>query len=160
MHIFDLDLTLWETFDKRGNPIWAKQLIFPLSKIDVDVVCDDVGSKCVLRKGVRDYLSKLRRENCQIGYLSSGRHWDFDDHHQPSLHLLELFEISRFFNDVKILSYKSRKKSDFLKYTDQKIIFYDDDESVIKDLSSLSHVFIVDAKSISDWSKIEGFKID
>lgn len=160
MHIFDLDLTLWETFDKRGNPIWAKQLIFPLSKVDVDVVCDDVGSKCVLRKGVRDYLSKLRERNCQIGYLSSGRHWNFDDNHQPSLHLLELFEISEFFNAIKVLNYKSRKKSDFLKHADQKIIFYDDDEGVIKDLSSLSHIFVVDAKSISDWSKVEGFKID
>ncbi len=29
IYLFDLDNTLWDTFDKNGNPIWAKQLVPP-----------------------------------------------------------------------------------------------------------------------------------
>lgn len=160
MHVFDLDLTIWETFDKRGAPIWAKQLIFPLQKIAEDIVMDDVGSTCSLKKGVREYFAQLKLNNLTIGYISAGRHWNFDDEHQPSLHLLELFEISHFFNGIKVLSYKTVKKSEFLRYHNQKIIFYDDDDKVIEDVAQLEHVHIQDAKKIDDWSKIGVIKID
>jgi len=160
MHVFDLDLTIWETFDKRGAPIWAKQLIFPLQKIADDVVMDDVGSTCSLKKGVREYFAQLKLNNLTIGFVSAGRHWNFDDDHQPSLHLLELFGLAHFFNGVKVLSYKTVKKSEVLRGHNQKIIFYDDDDKVIEDLGQLPHVHILDAKKIDDWSKIGVVKID
>lgn len=160
IHVFDLDLTIWETFDKRGSPIWAKQLIFPLQKIAEDEVIDDVGSKCNLKKGVRNYLAKLKSNNYTIGFISAGRHWNFDDECQPSLHLLELFNLSSFFDGMRVLSYKTVKKSDFLRAYDQKIIFYDDDDRVIEDVGKLSHVHILDAKKIKDWSQMGVVKID
>ncbi len=160
MYVFDLDLTIWETFDKRGSPIWAKQLIFPMQKITEDLVIDDVGSTCSLKKGVREYFSLLKLNNLTIGYVSAGRHWNFDDDHQPSLHLLELFGLSHFFNGMKVLNYKTIKKSEILKEYKQKIIFYDDDDKVIEDVGQLSHVHIFDAKKIDDWSQMGVVKID
>jgi len=154
IHIFDLDLTLWETFDKHGNPIWAKQLIFPLSPCKNDQVFDDVGSKCVLKKGVRQFLSHLFSQQLQIGFISAGRHWDLEDYNQPSLKLLQIFGVLDFFNGPKILVYKNHKKSQFLNNIYEEITFYDDDQKVIEDLKVLNNIKVIDAKEINDWTAL------
>ena len=64
IYLFDLDLTLWDTFDKHGNPIWAKQLIPPYH-INGDLLTDDVFATCKLRKGIKEYLIHLREEGHQ-----------------------------------------------------------------------------------------------
>ena len=61
---------------------------------------------------------------------------------------------------MKVLSYKTVKKSEVLREHNQKIIFYDDDDKVIEDVGQLAHVHILDAKKIDDWSKIGVVKID
>lgn len=151
IHIFDLDKTLWETFDKYGNSIWAKQLIFPIKLENEDLVLDDVGSSCKLKPGARDYLKSLNARGCQIGYLSVGRHWSLGDEHQPSLALINIFGLKDYFNHLQILGYKTNKKSQYLLAETEKITFYDDDANVIQDLKQLSNVHIIDASKISDW---------
>lgn len=158
IHIFDFDLTIWETFSKHGTQIWAKQLIFPLHRTSKDEVVDDVGSVCRLRIGIREYLNSLALEKANIGYISSGRHWNFEDSLQPSLHLLNLFEIKQYFNSLAVLAYKTYKKSDFLKNIDDKIIFYDDDSNVLKDLSSIPNVITIDSKIFVNWNDLIGKK--
>ena len=66
--VLDLDLTIWDPFDRHGNPIWAKQLIAPFHD-ERDVVIDDVGSRCVLRKGVKTFGSDVRRNRHELSFL-------------------------------------------------------------------------------------------
>ena len=154
IHIFDLDLTIWETFDRYGNPIWAKQLIFPLGDCKCDVIIDDVGSRCILKKGIREYLLHLSSQKKQIGFMSAGRHWDLDDFYQPSLHLLQIFGLTHYFTDHRILVYKTNKKSKYLNDLNGNIVFYDDDEKVIEDIKQFKNVKIYDAKKINDWTSL------
>ena len=42
--IFDLDRTVFDTYTKKGEPIWAKQMIQPLKRFDEDLVVDDCES--------------------------------------------------------------------------------------------------------------------
>ena len=156
LHLFDLDLTIWESYDKHGNHIWAKQMIFPLVAINNSMVTDDVGSQCRLRPGITEYLNFLRCSGVNIGFVSSGRHSDLPDIFQPSLHLLELFDLKKYFNDIKILSYKDKKKSQFILNLDEQITFYDDDDRVIEEIRIVPGVKVVDAKKITDWSIYAG----
>lgn len=152
LHLFDLDLTIWETHDKHGNHIWAKQLIFPFMIKNNFMVTDDVGSQCRLKPGIIEFLNFLQSSGANIGYISAGRHGDLPDDFQPSLHLLELFRLKQYFNGIKILSYKDKRKSQFLSNINEQITFYDDDDRVIEDIKIIPGIKIVDAKKISDWS--------
>ena len=124
IHIFDLDLTVWETYDKNGYQIWAKQLIFPLIKISEDEISDDVGSKCILKIGIREYLNRIQAKNLSIGYVSVGRHWNLEDKLQPSIHLIQLFDLEKYFNSLKILTYKNMSKHELINEYKNQIIFY------------------------------------
>lgn len=159
IYIFDLDLTLWDTFNKHKSQIWAKQLVWPM-QYENDVVTDDVFSTCTLRKGVREYLSWLRDNNHTVGYVSAGRHWFFDDDIQPTIHLLEAFGIDKYFNGVRILNYKTMDKSDAIEHINEKIVFYDDSPKVIQELKRLDNVIAVDSTHIKDWSTLIGKDYD
>ena len=151
-HIFDLDLTIWVVTNRNGNRIWAKQLVFPLTILTDNIIIDDVGSRCELKPGVREYLEYLQHNSQKVGFISAGRHWQFEDFYQPSIHLLEMFELMNYFNDLKILTYKNVKKSTHFQENNEVIVFYDDDDEVIKDLSTVEGIKVVDAKKITDWS--------
>ena len=57
-----------------------------------------------------------------------------------------------YFNDLKILTYKNVKKSSHFQENNEAVVFYDDDDEVIKDLSTVEGIKVVDAKKITDWS--------
>lgn len=159
IYLFDLDLTLWDTFNKHDKPIWAKQMVWPMWG-DRDIVTDDVGSTCVLRTGVREYLAWLRKQNHSIGFVSAGRHWNFDDDIQPTFHLLDCFGLIDYFNDVKILHYKTMDKSKVIEDRKEKIVFYDDSPKVLKELERLDNVIAIDSSNIKDWSVLIGKNYD
>jgi hypothetical protein len=48
IHLFDLDLTIWECLNKHGHSIWAKQMVAPF-KTQGNIITDDVGSTCFLK---------------------------------------------------------------------------------------------------------------
>jgi len=158
-YIFDLDLTLWDTFNKHNNPIWAKQMVWPM-QYENDVVTDDVFSTCTLRKGVREYLSWLRDNGHTVGYVSAGRYWLFNDYMQPTIHLLEAFDINKYFNGTKILHYKTMDKADVIEHLNGKIVFYDDSPKVLQELKRLDNVIAVDSTHIRDWSTLIGKDYD
>ena len=112
--IFDLDLTIWETYDRYNNQIWAKQFIPPYL-IERNVITNDVGSKCVLKHGIKEYLKYLRNENYEIGFVSNGRSYGIPDEYQPSLCLLKLFDIYKYFNGIKLLRYRDYNKTEAIK---------------------------------------------
>jgi predicted phosphatase len=150
--IFDLDRTIWDTYDVHGNQIWAKQMVPPYSVIDSSTIRDDIGSYCILKPGVSEFLSFLSNNNKKIGFLSCGAVYGFEKVIQPSLILLELFNIKQCFNDIEILEYKTFSKHDYLK-NEPECVFFDDDEKHLNAVKTLQHVDEIDAKEI-EWAKI------
>jgi magnesium-dependent phosphatase-1 len=159
IYIFDLDLTLWDTHNKYNNPIWAKQLIPPYT-INGDTVTDDVGSTCVLRKGVREYLSSLKKEGNHLGFVSIGAYYGLPFGSQPSYNLLNLFKIYDYFDETQVLKYKLYDKCDTIKNIDEKIVFYDDSPQILKSLEKFENVIAVDSSNIKDWNDLIGKNYD
>jgi predicted phosphatase len=157
--IFDLDLTIWDTFDKYHNQIWAKQLIPPY-KIDGDVVTDDVFSTCTLRKGVREYIHHLVNEGHQIGFISVGAYYGLPFANQPSYNMLQLFDIYQYFDAPQLLKYKLYDKTETIKKVEDKIVFYDDSPKVLEALKPYNNVIAIDSTNIKDWSELIGKNYD
>ena len=148
IHIFDLDKTIWDCFDLHGNSIWAKQLLPPFS-ISGSLVTDDVGSTCRLRNGVHKYISSLVSSGSQIGYCSVGRVYHLPDQYQPSIILLDLFNLS-FAPSLSFLGYKTDSKVEHLMNIGP-CVFYDDDQKHHIALRDIESVFLVDSSGIIDW---------
>ena len=159
IYLFDLDLTLWDTFDKHGNPIWAKQLIPPYY-INGDTITDDVFATCKLRKGVKEYLIHLRKEGHQVGFISVGAYFGMAPAKQPSIRTLELFGILRYFNGAHVLEYKTYNKAQYIGTLEDKIIFYDDSPKNFEAVKDLTNVICVDSLNILDWSQLIGKNYD
>ena len=159
IYIFDLDLTIWDTFDKHGNQIWAKQLIPPYT-ISGDTITDDVFSTCTLRKGVRNYLKFLWLQGHQIGFVSVGAYRDLPFELQPSYKNILAFQIEKYFNNIKVLEYKTYDKTKAIKNIKDKIIFYDDSQKVLDSLKAFKNVTAVDSTDIKDWYNMIGKDYD
>ena len=157
--IFDLDLTIWETYDRHNRSIWAKQFIPPYL-IEKNVITNDVYGKCILKPGIKKYLKHLSENNHKIGFISNGRCYGLPDEHQPSLCLLKLFDIYKYFNYLKFLRYRDYDKTEAIKNIKNKIVFYDDNQQILEALSDHEHIIPVDAKSIVDWSNLIGKDYD
>lgn len=159
IHLFDLDLTLWDCYNKHGNPIWAKEMVTPF-KTNGNIITDDVGSTCVLRYGVKDYLEYLRINKHDIGFVSAGRHFSLPDNFQPSIILLKEFQIYHSFDFIRVLEYKTYNKANLVKFLDAPIVFYDDNVDVLNSISDIENVIAVDSKEVKDWTKLIGNNYD
>jgi phosphoglycolate phosphatase-like HAD superfamily hydrolase len=159
IYLFDLDITLWDTADKHGNSIWAKQLLPPYYIKD-DIITDDVYSKCTLRKGVKEYLEYLRSENHEVGFVSSGRYADLPFDSQPSIHMLKLFKIYDYFNGIHILEYKTYNKAESIGHVEEEIVFYDDSIENLNALSFFKNVTAINSIDIRDWTTLIGKHYD
>lgn len=152
IYIFDLDETIFESRDKHGNQIWAKQLVHPLNLVSSDELIDDVFSTCKLRSGVRNFLDLLRLEKASVGFISNGRELNVPDDYQPSLSVLKKFEIYDHFTFCKVLQYKTDSKLDaVLRLTEsiKNCTFYDDDTKVINELVK-ANIRVINSKT-KDW---------
>ncbi len=108
--IFDLDNTVFTTFDRYGNHIWSKQMIQPFYHDivdDVEQIIDDVGSICKLLPNRKDVIRSLAEQKFSIGYLSNGRSLALNESQQPTLIILEMFGLLGYFNSCRILQYKT-----------------------------------------------------
>ena len=52
------------------------------------------------------------------------------------------------------LEYKNYNKMNFLESIKEKSIFYDDNDKILNDASSLECIEVFDAKKIQDWSSL------
>ena len=152
-YIFDLDRTVWDTYDITDRSIWAKQLIPPYTLVDDNKIVDDVGSYCVLKNGIREFIISLNNKNKKLGFLSIGALYDAPEKYQPSLNLLKLFELYQFFNYEKVLAYKTESKKEYLDEL-KPCVFFDDDEKHLKMASSIKDVLEIDSKQIADWNNL------
>tara|TARA_Y100001938_G_scaffold127044_1_gene179527 strand:+ start:1066 stop:1542 length:477 start_codon:yes stop_codon:yes gene_type:complete len=154
IYIFDLDLTIWECFNKNNDPIWAKQMVPPF-KLNDGYITDDVHSKCFLRKCIDQQLLKLNQENHKIGFLSVGAYHDLPYEIQPSILLLKKFNLYPYFNYIKKLEYKTFDKASVIKNIKEPLVLYDDNVNVLKSVQKFDNVTAVDATKISNWDDYE-----
>ena len=150
MIIFDLDKTIWDCYDAHGNDIWAKQMISPFKKSQ-NTIIDDVGSKCILKPGILDYLKWLKKKRIRIFYCSVGAYYNLPKKFQPSLMLLNKFGILKMFDLNSVLKYKDFDKNLFLKKVKEASLFFDDNDKIIKKASLIKNLRVYDAKEINDW---------
>ena len=153
MYIFDLDLTIWECYNSKKQAIWAKQLIPPFKK-NYETLTDDVGSICILKKGIINYIRWLKSNNVMIGFCSVGSYKNLPIHLQPSILALKIFNLYEMFNGPKVLEYKTFEKIDFLKTITEKSFFFDDNEKFLDSVSKLKNFSVVDAKKINNWENL------
>jgi predicted phosphatase len=149
-HIFDLDRTVWDTYDVTGRPIWAKQMLRPFSR-NGNTITDDVGSVCVLRENIVEYFNFLVSQGHEIGFLSVGSAWSLSEEDQPSINLLRDFGLYDLFQEIKFLEYKTTSKKQILKKIPG-CVFYDDDEKHLVAAAEVPGITCVDSSEITDWS--------
>ena len=156
--IFDLDKTLWNCYNSEGTEIWAKQLVPPLVFESDTVVCDRHGSCCVLQPGVTKMFSLIcsERKATRIGFLSVGALEGVPLEEQPSVKILQKFNLYRHFNTEKILVFKTEKKDKYLKDMGG-CMFVDDDDKHLQDAKKLENVIVVDRKSMKNWDEVTSY---
>jgi predicted phosphatase len=163
IHLFDLDKTLWDCQNKYEKEIWAKQLVPPFkfaTHYSENIVIDDVLSRCELREGVKDYFKKISIPENKIGFLSVGAYHGLEMERQPSVKLLQKFNIYEYFTHTKVLQYKTFDKKEILelvkKESDgEEIVFYDDDKKNLDKAKSLG-IKAVDSLNIKNWNLYVG----
>ena len=149
--LIDLDKTIWDTYDKYGNSIWAKQLVAPIKKKNSNVLIDDVFSTCTLRKGVRKFLNYVYdHSSFSVSFITNGMYFNLPKKYQPSLISLKLFGIGHFFNSKNFLLYKTASKAKILSEMHGLKVLFDDNEKIINECSSIKNTIVVDSNDI-DW---------
>lgn len=150
---FDLDRTIWNTYNKFGQPIWARQMIAPYTLIDKYTIQDDCLSICKLDVDISDFFKKITSN--KISYISRGGNLNIKYEEQPSVKLLKLFNVYEFFNDNKILIHKNQVKHEHLIINADKIIFIDDSDEELEKMK-IAHPSIVCIKreSFVNWKDL------
>jgi len=149
--VFDLDRTIWDCIDKFGNTIWAKQLIPPYTKIDKNTIIDDCFSVCKLQDGFINFIDQI--QNNKIVFLSNGAILDVDYVNQPSIKILKMFDLHKYFDKDSILTYKTFQKEKYFNDVSQ-YLFFDDDDKHLMNVQKNKNVFCIDRKLMGEWCKI------
>lgn len=152
----DLDKTIWDTFDKHGNQIWAKQLVGPLTLKKKNLILDDVFSKCVLRKDIIKFLHYFSlKKNFSISYITNGKYFGLPNNYQSSLIALKLFKVYNYFNSRNYLLYKTASKAKILSKIKGIKILFDDNFKIIKECSKINNTIVIDSNNINWTSQIK-----
>jgi hypothetical protein len=151
--MFDLDRTVFDTYTKMGEPIWAKQMIPPLVNVNADTIRDDCFSLCTLQSGIRSVLEQLQIQDKNIGFISRGGIFDLEYKKQPSVLLLQKFGIYNQFSHKHILLYKDDNKADQLSVMGS-CVFFDDMDRDLDSARKLNGVEVCDRKEFETWKDL------
>tara|TARA_X000001382_G_scaffold86541_1_gene61533 strand:+ start:1235 stop:1729 length:495 start_codon:yes stop_codon:yes gene_type:complete len=151
--MFDLDRTVFDTFTKGGEPIWAKQMIQPLVKLDEDSVKDDCESECILQPGIRSVLKYLNSNGNKVGFISRGGVFNLEYEKQPSILLLKKLGIYDYFSYIKLMLYKTDIKANHLSEIG-KCVFFDDMDKDLEEARKISDVVVIDRKEFKNWDDL------
>lgn len=149
--VFDLDKTIWDCKDKHDNSIWAKQLIPPYTKINKNTIIDDCFSVCQIQDGFIEFIEKIK-EN-KIVFLSNGRILNASDEEQPSIKILKIFDIYKYFGEESVLMYKTFEKEKYFN-SNKEYLFFDDDDRHLTNVKKNKNVFSIDRKTMGEWCNI------
>ena len=156
--VFDLDRTVWDTYSKHGNPIWAKQILSPYDWTSTsDKVVDDCLSTCELHPGARDVLQTLSAARKHVGFLSRGGILGVPYEEQPSIRLLKHFGVYEYFNYEKLLLHKTDDKGIALqKIVDDKgsCVFFDDMQKDLDAAAAVKGVTPINRLIFAKWEEI------
>jgi predicted phosphatase len=151
----DLDLTIWECFDKHQNPIWGKQMLPPFRLTASDSLVDDVGSVCILRNGFNQFIFESSKKGNEHIYITNGGYYGLPIEYQPVEMLLLAFEIRKYFVKNNIVLYKTDKKWEVLRRISQgwsgRMFLYDDNVEILSNASEIEALTVIDSKDILDW---------
>mgnify|MGYP003138016499 FL=1 len=148
--MFDLDRTVFDTYSKLREPIWAKQMIKPFKQLDKNAVMDDCESVCYLQSGIRSILKFLYSENKKVGFISRGGVYDVEYDEQPSVILLRKFGVYKYFTYAKFMFYKTEVKAEHLSQFG-KCVFFDDMDKDLEAARKIGGVKVFDRKKINRW---------
>lgn len=147
----DLDKTIWSCYTIYNEEIWAKQLVFPFRRDEVNFdLIEGRNGICCLHKGFRRWLEKTRKRHT-VNFISAGRKDNISFEQQPSIVLLKMFNIFELFT-FKILEDKEFNKADFLsKLNNSDTLLIDDDIKHIEN-ANLKGISVVDRATFLTWN--------
>ena len=151
--MFDLDRTVFDTYTKKGEPIWAKQMIQPFTHFNEGRVSDDCESICYLQPGIDVVLNYLKSNDKQIGFISRGGVLDVEYENQPSILLLKMFGIYEYFSFKKIMLYKTDVKAIHLSEIG-KCVFFDDMDKDLNEAKKIDGIKTFDRKGFDYWEDL------
>ena len=151
--MFDLDRTIFDTYTKNGEPIWAKQMIQPFIHFDESLIGDDCESQCELQPGIHSVLEYLNSNGNKVGFISRGGVYNLDYEKQPSIVLLKMFGIYDYFSFKKLMLYKTDVKANHLSEIG-KCVFFDDMDKDLDAAKNIPDVVVVDRKEFKQWDDL------
>ncbi|XP_011315302.1 magnesium-dependent phosphatase 1 [Fopius arisanus] len=145
--VFDLDYTLW--------PFWVDTNVTPpFKKVENNAVVDEQGKKIQYYKEVPEILKKLHDEGFDLGVASR------TSEIRGAFQLLNLFGWDQYFKYKEI--YPGCKVSHFNKIREasgvdfEDMIFFDDEDRNIRDLSEVGVLSILVKNGVTDEVVREG----
>ena len=151
--MFDLDRTIFDTYTKNGEPIWAKQMIQPFVISSDGLIKDDCESTCRLQSEINLVLEYLKLNNKQLGFISRGGVYNIEYEKQPSVLLLKMFGIYDYFSYDKLLFYKTEIKANHLSKIG-KCVFFDDMDVDLDTVRKIDNIKVIDRTGFKQWSDL------
>ena len=149
--IFDLDYTIWNGSEDN---FWAKKLTPPLLLKD-DKIYDDLGKYIQLQPNIKNILNLLHSYGKNIGFITLGGLLDVDYDLQPAIICLQLFDVYKYFNFIKIVQYKTKNKADYFIKKGHTIFIDDDERNLVNIASRFPSVKTINRKTdFHDWNEL------
>lgn len=147
--IFDLDGTIWDVTTKDGRNTGAYEAEPPFKLMQPDIVVAGNGVIIRLQKGIDELLRILDECNKDLGICSSGEKENTTFAAQPSIMLLKLFNLYKYFN------YTITIKRDINKamYVRPKglTVYIDDDPANLDLIDLRGDVDTIDRRGFTNW---------
>ena len=157
--VFDLDRTLWNCFNPKGEEIAGYQTTPPYVLQSKNIVVDIKGNIIQLQEGVRELIEDLDNCNKNLGAMSRGeklvdveRRISVPFSAQPSIMLLKKFDLYKYFNHgVVIKSFVDKK---FYVKPLGKTLFIDDDRRWLENVNEREDVDVLGRNSFTNWEDL------
>jgi predicted phosphatase len=150
--IFDLDGTVWDVTDATGQGNGAYTTVAPYKVENPGVAVDTKGNIIQLQEGVDDLLRILNGVDKNLGIISSGERQDRPFEAQPSVMLLKLFNIYKYFT-YEIVIRRTEDKEAWIKPFG-KTLFIDDSQLNLDKVNALGTVDVLWRRAFGPWKSL------
>lgn len=150
--VFDLDGTIWLCTSPTGEQIGAYMTVPPYHLRSENIVTDLKNNTITLQKGIRSLLDMLDASGVNLGIASAGEVKDRPFESQPSILLLNKFDIRKYFNYDVILK-AGMNKAEYVKDKGS-TLFVDDIKDNTDAVNSLGRVDVLWRGSFRSWEDL------